>query len=277
MSKPLLFTIFSCLCLVAAIPAELIAQVDQPKTPNTQASESSSQGTLSATEDPEDFRIDFAGGTIAEYVEILRRAPNFDNEMEPMPVNIVVTTSAKDFFLPPIKVTTNLTGALGLLEGCSNESSQVLLDDDPSGNVKLIRVISDERTMVTVINAKALLEKTTVDDLMEVIDVGLAMQGTTSKVELKLHQGTGLLFAKGTSSGTHLVQEIINELSGNQRGDRGVRGAGAGMGLGDGFSEDGFGAGNFGASDGGLSGGFGSGLGGNKAADEKAPNKSGGR
>lgn len=221
MKNQLLTVTFTCLCLVAAIPTGLIAQIDNAKNPAVKISDSFnarvSQQENDSIADPTVFTIDFPGGTIAEYVEILRKAPNFDNEMNREPVNIVVATSAQDFFLPPIKVTTNMTGAMGLLEGCSDESSQVVVDHDPSGNIQLVRVDSEERTMVTVINAKALLEKTAVDELMDVIDVGLAMQGTTSKVELKLHEGTGLLFAKGTPSGTHLVQQIIEELSGNQR------------------------------------------------------------
>jgi len=163
------------------------------------------------------FTIDFEGGTITEYVELLRSIPSISNlnkESQIEPVNIVVTASAKDFVLPPIKVRTNMAGALGLLPECSDMFNSIDVITDESNSIKLIQINSNEPHQVTVINCMALLEKMPVKDLMEVIDAGLKMQGSPSMVELKLHEGTGLMFAKGSVSGTKLVYDIVNELSG---------------------------------------------------------------
>ncbi len=157
--------------------------------------------------DEETFEIDFEGGTIAEYVEMLRTKPS------PSPLNLVVTQSARSFELPSIKVQTNMDGAVGIMEACSNEYQVVELESDPTGNAQIVRVNNMDEVVVTVMNAKHLLSKIEEEDFVDAIQMGLEMQGPISKVELKLHPATGLLFAKGTSRGTHLVEEIVGELS----------------------------------------------------------------
>jgi hypothetical protein len=206
----------------------------------------------------EEFDIDFSGGSISEYVAFLRTCPNFDNEMKPARVNIVVTDSAKNFQLPEIKVNTNMDGALGLLEGCSTDNSHIVVQPDPSGNVTMITVESNEAPSVTVINAKQLLLEVPMEDLLEVIDLGLTMQGNTTKVELKLHEKTGLIFAKGMRSGTQLVLDIVDEL--DEKSNRHRAGAGMMSGFGDGAGPGGFGGGAPGGS-GKFSGGGGGGMG----------------
>ncbi len=183
----------------------------------------SSLGQVDETEaEVEVFEIDFKGGSITEYVNLLRDKPNFGNE-GPEDLSIVVTESAKDFRLPEIRVKTNMTGALGIMEGCSTDNQQVVLEMDPSGNVQMVRVESSEPTIVTVVNAKQLLSTIDRKELLDAIEMGLEMQGTISRVELKLHEGTGLLFAKGTKSGTGLVHELVNELSPRPRSSGGGR------------------------------------------------------
>lgn len=173
----------------------------------------SSLGQVDETEiDKSGFEINFNGGTITEYVDLLRDKPNEYNEGKPG-LSIVVTESAKEFRLPEIRVTTNMTGALGIMEGCSTENQNVVIESDPSGNVQMVRVESSEPTIVTVVNAQELLSMIDRKDLLDAIEMGLEMQGTISRVELKLHEATGLLFAKGTKSGTALVHELVNELS----------------------------------------------------------------
>ena len=181
----------------------------------------------------EGFEINFDGGSIGDYVAFLRTCPNYDDDLKPAPVNIVVTDSAKNFQLPEIRVKTNMEGALGLLLGCSTDNSQIMVQPDPTGNVTMISVHSNEVPTVTVINAKQLLLNVPMEDLIEVIDVGLTMQGNSTKVELKLHEKTGLLFAKGTRSGTQLVLGIVDELSDKpNRGRMGMMGMGGGdMGM----------------------------------------------
>ena len=69
-------------------------------------------------------------------------------------------------------------------------------------------------TIVNVMNIESLLSSKDEADVLSAIEIGLEMlNGDESNVQLKLHQESRLLFAKGTSREIELIEGIVNELN----------------------------------------------------------------
>ena len=175
------------------------------------------------------FTIDFGGGTIAQYVALLKDATDGKTDL-----NIVVTDSAENYRLPEIQVRTNLEGAIGVIEGCSTRTSLVEVDTDVSGNIYIVRVEYEEPMQLTVSSVADLLERIEEQSLLSAVEIGLEMQGSGSNVTMKLHHETGLLFVKGPESSVELVHQVISELESSARNRGGGRGGGGRGGAGGG-------------------------------------------
>lgn len=160
------------------------------------------------------FQIEFPGGTVAEYVQQLR---NPAAEAHYPHLNIVLSDIPPAFRLPEIMVFTDLDGMLGCLAACSTDEYQVEVDTDETGTVTVIRVvdIGSERQapdQTTVLNVKKLLSQIPQEDFVAAINLGLDFSGTDDGVQIKLHNETGLLFARGRPEGLALVREIVEQL-----------------------------------------------------------------
>lgn len=175
------------------------------------------------------FTIDFAGGTIAQYVSVLKDATDGKADL-----NIVVTDSAENYRLPSINVRTNLEGAIGVIEGCSTTKSLVEVATDVTGDIYIVRVEYEEPLELTVSSVASLLERIEEQSLLSAVEIGLEMQGSGSNVTMKLHQETGLLFVKGPKSSVQLVHQVINELESSAFSGAGGRGGGRRGGIGGG-------------------------------------------
>lgn len=173
-------------------------------------------GQVASQEIPDDVNeevtINFPGGTIKEYVTLLRDLAFIDRRGNAQNLNVVVTRSASEFALPSIEVVTDLDGALGVIEGCSTRSADVLLEEDNSGSVTLIKVHRQEPTEVSVINVKRLISVVKRESLLSAIEIGLEMHDAGSDVTIKLHEETGLLFFKGPDSALTLIRSITQEM-----------------------------------------------------------------
>jgi hypothetical protein len=166
-----------------------------------------------ALEDGE-FQIDFPGGTVKDYVQMIRLNAPRDYYHH---LNIVLTEIPSEFRLPEIKVFTDLDGMLGCLSACSNDAWQVEVDSDDTGTVTIIRVVdigSERRSpdQTTVINVKNILLRIPEQDFVAAITLGLDFADVADGVQIKLHNETGLLFARGKPQGLALVHEIIQQM-----------------------------------------------------------------
>lgn len=158
------------------------------------------------------FVLEFGGGTLTEYVQFIQTKPNYNNEGEQKMLNLVVMPTAANVYIPRINIVTNTSGAVGLLDGYKSGSVTLAVKSDPTGNLRRIEAEYSEPFGVTVINCRQLLNsENAVSDLIDAVEFGLEMSGT--KVEIKLHEKTGLLFAKGPSAATQLVVETIQQLA----------------------------------------------------------------
>ena len=231
-------------------------------------------------QEPEDaseqmYKIDFPGGSLVEYIELIREIgiPRIDFEGRRQPANIFIADSARNLQVPPVQVTTNMQGALGILEMLSNGSNgfqDILVDLDPSETITVISVDGVVPLTVEVINSKQLLNHMKKESLLSAIEIGLQMLGDAGGIELKLHEETGLLFVKGVEQKTELVRRIIEQLYvANAPGlqGRGMSGGGSGGGF-----PGGFGGGSGGGGGGGVGGG---GVGGGGVGDDGGSGGSG--
>ena len=155
-------------------------------------------------------KIDFPGGTVAQYIELL------NSQFEQ--ANVVVDTPAASFVLPSIRLTTDSQGAVLVLHQLSNNSRKLYVEEaiafypnspNPIAQIKL----EGSSDIVKVINVKSLLTTISQNDLLDVAKFGLEVQGTTGQVKLSLHPQTGILFVKGEESAVKLVLDTIDQLS----------------------------------------------------------------
>ncbi len=195
---PKLQMLFVLPAIAVLLPATGHAQkktaVDWPADQSTQSTVDPMQQIIS---------VEFAGGTVDEYVGMVRKAA--------AGTNIVITGMAGDFILPDIQLNkVPVDSALDCIVRASRDQLSMYYSDH-------VVFVEDDRqpptTGVTVINVKQLLASVDKADVLTAIEVGMEMQGEQPvKIELKLHEETGLLFVKGLHSQTHLVTEIVNQM-----------------------------------------------------------------
>ncbi len=155
-------------------------------------------------------KIDFPGGTVTQYVEMLNS--NFEQ------INAIVDSPAANFALPSIRLTTDSKGAVMVLHGLSNNSRKLYVQEEiafypNSPNPVSQILVEGSPDVVKVVNVKSLLATISQDDLLDVAKFGLEVQGTTGQVKLSLHPPTGILFVKGEQSAVELVLNTIDQLA----------------------------------------------------------------
>ncbi len=166
--------------------------------------------------------VEFAGGSVAQYVDVIRQAAPG--------INIVITGSAADYAVPEIQL--KQVPAIVALECLNRATSEQIFVEYPD-YIAYVQNQDQSTTNVRVINVKQLLNAIDKADLLTAIEVGLEMQDKPSlKVDLKLHEETGLLFVKGLENQTSLIEEIVNQMSEGALTVASRRGPGLGGGFG---------------------------------------------
>lgn len=176
--------------------------------------------------------IDFPGGSVAEYLDFVRKASGFDNV-------VVGDDAILALKMPRVKVR-RVTGTAAVLllqtlrfDSSGNEVRLTVenIPGDPDGvgidamPVLVIDFDAHSRTAIPsaaivtqVINLSAYqkYEPETVKALLGALDVAVKMQGDPKNVEIKLHDGTGLLFVKGNERDVNLINETVNTFVGDR-------------------------------------------------------------
>lgn len=210
--------------------------------------------------DSEKFRLDFPGGTVEEFVDLLRSKPfvktlrfqqtsnsAWELKISDKPLNVIISDDAKQIRMPEVKIVTDMQGAFNLFDYVETPDYSVIFQEIDSDN-EIFSITVEWGTVKTVdvINARQLLVETPEADLLSAIEIGFQMRSPSNQVQLKLHKETGLLFVRGTEDENMLVNSIVRELMKGQglpgmRPDGGLGGSdgggkfsvgGAGMGAG---------------------------------------------
>ena len=185
------------------------------------------------TSGPVTVDIDFPGGPVAAYMDLLEAAAS-ERGID-WPLNIVLVDKARDFNLPPIKIRTNLDAAVQVLASCSSQYERLDVVRDREANVQFIRLRNSNPVITEVLNVRSILEDMPHEDFSSAIAIGMEFAGGDSdEIDMKLHDETGLLFVKGPENKIMLVQRIINQLQPRGTGGfgraRGSSGGGPGPG-----------------------------------------------
>lgn len=209
---------------LASIAAGLLIQVSSTLAMQDQSSPTVSAANITSPtqEDPSTWHIEFPGGTVEEYVQLLREtAPK---SVYPV-INIVIAESTAGFRLPAIDATAELDGFLGCIEACSTSRYQVEVgtDDRHPGSITIIRVIGMEAPPSSrVYNVGHIIRSIPEPDLVSAVSLALEFADSSDGVEMKLHKETGLLFAKGQVSGLDAIEATVKELERGLFGEHGA-------------------------------------------------------
>lgn len=171
--------------------------------------------------------IKFEGGTVNDYVELIRK-------LDPT-IRILCAESAAETSVPPIKIKAiPVSTAVNALSMVSRNTFRPIIVDAEifedqnreAGYIYTIDLdypIEKVKTNATVVSAKTALRRLGTDNpeekLQQTIEAGLSTVFDKKDgpiVVVKLHQETGLLFVKGRGDQVQFVLEIINQLSQNQ-------------------------------------------------------------
>lgn len=207
---------------------------------------------------PKKVSVDFPGGTIADYVDAIKK--------EADTLNLIVTESAKDLTLPKIALKNVPTHvAIKCIEQCFDSNRTIVRVSGEIEGVQFIQAEVISTNQVEVINIRHLIsgKRDEKENFLAAVETGLQMQNEAgTNLKIKFHEETGLLFLAGDRTEIDLVQQIVSELSPQHRGVMGGSGTGmmmeSGMGGG-GASMMGSGGAGMGS---GMGPGRGSGLGG---------------
>lgn len=174
--------------------------------------------------------LDFPGGTVARYVEALRKAAT------PMPVNITFSGNAQDAELPPVsfrnvQIETAIR-AIGQLES-GNTGVRLILEEVPNRDrsqpvgpnwvmgvplyVVSIHAGPDRSNRASkvlslndIIAERAGEGRLPADVVLGAIETGF--QKDSSGVDLRFHKDSGLLFVSGYPLECELAEEVVNRL-----------------------------------------------------------------
>lgn len=170
--------------------------------------------------------VSFEGGSVREYVEAIKKvAPA---------TNIVVMACADKVEMPAVQLTkVSLSTALQLLDGRSTQGAQGYTElhvqynegDEEGQGIWAIDCETSLRDPYggrgyRIWSVKDMVgedQKTTINDVMSVVDSALSMvdegeaeAGTPPQV--KFHEATGLIIAKGTDAQLGVIDEVLNAM-----------------------------------------------------------------
>lgn len=171
---------------------------------------------------PKKVSVDFPGGTIADYVDAIKK--------EADTLNLIVTESAKDLTLPKIALKNVPTHvAIKCIEQCFDSNKTIVRVSGEIEGVQFIQAEVISTNQVEVINIRHLIsgKRDEKENFLAAVETGLQMQNEAgTNLKIKFHEETGLLFLAGDRTEIDLVQQIVSELSPQHRG-----GMGSGTGM----------------------------------------------
>lgn len=211
-----LFRLLICLLYLSAIPAFAAAQTAGQETPEPAAQKS--QSARAAPVEEPTFNLNFSGGTLAEYVELLRRQSGGK-------VNVIVMPDAASFPMPPMSLTSvTVSSAIDVLENRMNQSLGRFLtvkqtvDRRGGESIYAIDVLSmraakqkpvEETSSVWSLTPLTNSGRKT-EDVIAAIETALSMfPEEMSRPQIRLHKETELLIARGDPSQLAAIGEVL--------------------------------------------------------------------
>lgn len=208
--------IFSCLSRTAALAA-LITALGGPLASNGVAQRS----TPAATEPPL-IRVSYEGGYAADYVEAIRKAAGG--------INVFIAPEAVKVPMPPMELTNvTIPAALSLLHerlhvDATGQVIRLRFDDGQKfaeNEQPIYSIVADIRgqSMPPGANrvwsvAHLLKHDMKGEDILTAIETSLSLfESNVAKVQLKFHEATGLLIARGSGEQMAAINEVIEGLS----------------------------------------------------------------
>lgn len=208
--------------VLLALASPVVAQSRQQTYPTP-------AGPAGAQEPSFLISVNFAGGTVAQYIEALKKAA------PDKAVNIVASERAAKQGLTTISLkdvplgvaayaiqsaSTSPTGdwGIGPMQGDPNAAgfatSSYRVDFSPSRRVS-DAVIVEAYSLQRIIRGDAKEDQTAGKMALTAIETGLKLQNSDGDAppELKFHQESGMLFVRGQSPDVHLVGQIISRMS----------------------------------------------------------------
>ena len=178
--------------------------------------------------DTELISVDFPGGTITEYVNALAKAAGS--------VNVLISTEAADLSMPPVKLTkVSVSAAIDLVNGTRTDKNDrfVNLDVDhlrqyeaneqetfkinanrPSrGRPTEVKTLSRVWSIAHLIQDGVFNSKVVLD----AVEMAIAVTKSTTKVDIRFHEATGLLIASGSTSQLSAIENVLGELGQSQQ------------------------------------------------------------
>jgi hypothetical protein len=168
--------------------------------------------------------IDFPGGTVGEYIEMVRKASGFDNivigsegvnllKMPPVKVKRITGTAAVQL-LQSVRLTSARGFASVGVEQVSGDPDGVGIDAEPV--VVVNRVDNDSGDTAPVIstevfNLSAYKERgaESLTALIDAVRTAVELQGPSEHFKLALHEGTGLLFVRGAEEDIEIAVRTV--------------------------------------------------------------------
>lgn len=191
-----------------------------------------------AEEEKKFMSIDYMGGTVGEYLDAVSKAGGVTNI-------VIGTDSISALRMPAVKVK-RVTGTAAVLllqslrftSGANEASLHVeLVSGDPDGvgasadSVMVIDYVpgtapradsAGTRVEVFDLSAYQRHDAPMVTQIMDALKVAVSMQGVNRDFKLSLHEGTGLLFARGNSDDLEIVartlQSFVRSKGGQEAG-----------------------------------------------------------
>ncbi len=166
--------------------------------------------------------VNFPGGTVADYVQALKKAAGG--------VNIVAAIETKDVQMPAVDLTNaSLAGALGVLNGRTAQTADRYIklavheNFGGSSEEKMVYAIDaavqgravDDRIMQRVWSVKNILENgTQPNDLLTAVQTSLDLLSNPGKpAQLKFHEATGLIIVRASPDQIDAIQQVIEQMA----------------------------------------------------------------
>lgn len=161
--------------------------------------------------------IDFPGGSLNDYVDYLNERVKNDNKRL-KGANIFLLDPLLEYERPLTVPEINFqevtfATALQILERIDER-----IEINTEGSVFYIKVDNRDtrrrpNVMTTVLSVSSILKRHKKADLLSAIEIGIELiNSKDTKVSLKMHEETGLLFVSGNNSQLEIVKTIVSQL-----------------------------------------------------------------
>lgn len=174
------------------------------------------------------INLKFTGGTAQEYINAIQKQAG--------DVNILLDIEGKNVPMPAVELmSVNVTSAIMLLEDreANVDSRYVSLDvntvqpvdqwGQPIYYIRAKTAHTREPIGNTVISVKDIIESgSSADDLLTAVSTTIELLGgDTGKAEIRFHEPTALLIAKGQAEQMRAIHQVIDQIrASNQRNDQ---------------------------------------------------------